>query len=109
MGLYILLNEVIAMLSNPTETFDIIVARSSAVIAHFCDSLNVVRHINGHMTWDPNRSEMSPGEAIKVLVINLLVKRDPLYRVEAFYEQMDIPNLFNIPWQVNDFNDDWFV
>lgn len=81
-------------------------ARSAAVIAHFCDELDVVGHINRGVTWDPIRSEMSPGEAIKAMVINLLVKREPLYRIEAFYEEMDIPMLFDRPWLASDFNDD---
>lgn len=49
---------------------------------------------------------MSPGEAIKALVINLLVKRKPLYRVGEFYEKMDIENLFGKTWSPEDFNDD---
>jgi transposase len=52
------------------------------------------------------RAEMSPGEAIKALVINLLVKREPLYRVQEFYEKMDIQNLFGKAWKAEDFNDD---
>jgi hypothetical protein len=68
-------------LSNLSENVQVIHARSSSVIAHFCDSLKVVEHINERVSWDSHRSEMSPGEAIKALVINLLVKREPLYRV----------------------------
>ncbi|MDQ0217859.1 DUF4277 domain-containing protein [Peribacillus cavernae] len=61
-------------MSITIEEAQIIYARSSSVIAHFCDELNVVKHINDRVSWDPNRAEMSPGEAIKALVINLLVK-----------------------------------
>lgn len=88
------------------KDMQVIHARSSSVIAHFCDTLNVVGHINDKVSWDPVRSEMSPGEAVKALIINLLVKREPLYRVKEFYGNMDIPNLFGKEWQPEDFNDD---
>lgn len=88
------------------EDFEVIYARSSAVIAYFCDQLQVVKHINERVKWDPVRSQMSPGEAIKALVINLLVKRVPLYRVQDFFAQMDIASLFDVPWQAADFHDD---
>ncbi|RUQ31146.1 DUF4277 domain-containing protein [Peribacillus cavernae] len=57
--------------------------------AHFCDELNVVKHINDRVSWDSNRAEMSPGQAIKALVINLFVKREPLYRVNEFCKRGD--------------------
>ncbi|MGG5252731.1 IS1634 family transposase [Neobacillus sp. SM06] len=91
---------------NTAESIHVITARSSAVIARFCDSLGVVNHINEGVSWDPHRSEMSPGEAVKALIINLLVKRAPLYGVERFYKEMDIPNLFGKTWKPEDFNDD---
>jgi transposase len=93
-------------LSNLIENVQVINARASSVIAHFCDSLKVVDHVNSRVSWDSHRAEMSPGEAIKALVINLLVKREPLYRVKEFYEKMDIQNLFGKAWKAEDFNDD---
>jgi transposase len=89
-----------------TEDMRVIQAQSSSVIAHFCDQLRVVEHINASVKWDPVRSEMSPGEAIKALLINLLVRREPLYRIETFYAHMDIPQLFGKAWQAEDFHDD---
>ena len=86
--------------------FEAIDARASSVIAHWCDRLKVVEYINERVKWDPVRAEMSPGEAIKALVINLLVKRAPLYRVDEFYAKMDIANLFGTAWQAEDFHDD---
>lgn len=88
------------------EQMRVIQAQSSNVIAHFCDQLRIVDHINASVTWDPIRSEMSPGEAIKALVINLLVRREPLYRIEDFYAEMDIFQLFGRAWQAEDFHDD---
>lgn len=88
------------------EQLRVIQAQSSNVIAHFCDQLHVVDHINASVKWDPIRSEMSPGEAIKALVINLLVRREPLYRVEDFYAEMDISSLFGRAWRADDFHDD---
>jgi transposase len=49
---------------------------------------------------------MSPGEAIKALIINLLVKRAPLYGIQNFFKEMDIQNLFGKAWNPEDFNDD---
>ncbi|WP_180954856.1 IS1634 family transposase [Bacillus sp. V3-13] len=93
-------------MSHLIENVQVINARASSVIAHFCDSLKVVEHINDRVSLDSQRAEMSPGEAIKALVINLLVKREPLYRVREFYETMDIQNLFGKAWKADDFNDD---
>jgi hypothetical protein len=86
--------------------FEAINARASSVISHWCDRLKVVQHINERVKWDPVRAGMSPGEAIKALVINLLVKRKPLYRIKPFYAKMDIANLFDTAWQADDFHDD---
>jgi transposase len=88
------------------EQIKVIQAQSSSVIAHFCDQLQIVKHINASVKWDPIRSDMSPGEAIKALVINLLVRREPLYRIEDFYAEMDISQLFGRDWKAEDFHDD---
>jgi len=39
------------------------------------------------------------------LIINILCSRTPLYRVEAFYEQLDVERLFGSGRKASDFND----
>ena len=56
--------------------------------------LDIARFINHMVTWDDRQWKVSPGTLITALVINILVHRRPLYRVERFYEAMDMPLLF---------------
>ncbi|MEW5784405.1 MAG: IS1634 family transposase [Bacillota bacterium] len=44
--------------------------------------------------WDQTQCRMSPGKRIKAIVINIFGRRRPLYRIDEFYEHMDIENLF---------------
>jgi len=64
------------------------------LMAHLCKELDIARFINHMVTWDDRQWKVSPGTLITALVINILVHRRPLYRVERFYEAMDMPLLF---------------
>ena len=76
------------------------------LMAHLCKELDIARFINHMVTWDDRQWKVSPGTLITALVINILVHRRPLYRVERFYEAMDMPLLFEEDIQAQDLNDD---
>ncbi len=40
------------------------------------------------------------------MLINMLCARSPLYRIEEFYQQLDVPMLFGESHTAHDFNDD---
>jgi len=41
------------------------------------------------VTWVPKLCRLSPGTLLEALVINILVARKPLYRLEEFYRWMN--------------------
>ena len=64
------------------------------LMAHLCKELDIARFINHMVTWDDRQWKVSPCTLLTALVINIMVHRRPLYRVERFYEAMDMPLLF---------------
>lgn len=88
-------------------TYKIIHARSSAAIAQFCREFRMADILNDHLCWDECRTKnVSPGLALVALIVNILVQRTPLSRVEKFYERLDVEQLFGQGIQASDFNDD---
>lgn len=76
------------------------------LIAKLCDEIGFEDLLNDQLEWDPVRCHRSPGQRIKAMVINILCHRQPLYRVEEFYEKQDVENLFGPDVEADDFNDD---
>ncbi len=58
------------------------------------------------VTWDPKQCRLSPGTLLEALVINVLVARKPLYRVEEFYSEMNLNVSFGEKITADAFNDD---
>ncbi len=58
------------------------------------------------VTWDPKQCRLSPGTLLEALVINILVARKPLYRVEEFYSEMNLNVIFGEEITADAFNDD---
>lgn len=83
-------------------------AGASAVVAALCDVLRIPEIIDATVPWDPAQCHLSPGLRVKAMLINILVHRAALWRVERFYEHQDIKVLFG-PDQIvrpGDLNDD---
>lgn len=79
---------------------------ASNLIAAICYELQIPHYVNSLVQWDEKQWKVSPGTLILGLIINILVQRSPLYRVEEFYENMDLAMLFDEPVGASDFNDD---
>jgi transposase len=58
------------------------------------DQLGIGKTIDEMVHWDPVQCRLSPGTRIKALVINIFGRQKPLYRLDEFFENMDIENLF---------------
>jgi hypothetical protein len=81
--------------------------RASSVIAALCHELQIACMVNAMVQWDERQWWISPGTLTVGLIINLLVDRRPLYRIQAFYEGMDTEMLFAERFVTADcFNDD---
>lgn len=81
-------------------------AGPTALIAALCDELQLESTINSLVSWHPSYWKTSPGTQIKAMIINILCARAPLYRVEEFYDDLDVEILFGEGRQASDFNDD---
>lgn len=83
-------------------------AGASAVVAALCDVLRIPEIIDAVVPWDPAQCRLSPGLRVKAMLINILVHRTALWRVERFYEHQDIQVLFGNHQVIEpgDLNDD---
>jgi len=79
------------------------------VINALCEQLGVRRILDAALRWDEEQCRLSPGQRIVALLINVLLSRQPLYRVEDMFCQMDTEKLFGrgISWRC--LNDDSLV
>lgn len=90
---------------NP-EDIVITPSGSAPLIARMCDEINLTGIIDRLVTWDEKQCRTSPGTLIKGLVINILSCREPLYRVQEYFDELDMELLFGEGIQASAFNDD---
>jgi transposase len=84
----------------------ILSAGAAPLVAAFCREIKLRDTIDEMVTWDPKQCRLSPGTLIEALVINVLVARKPLYRVEEFYSEMNLNVIFGEEITADAFNDD---
>ncbi len=77
----------------------------AAFIAALYDELSIGQTIDEMVSWDPKQCRLSPGTRIKALVINIFGRRRPLYRLDEFYQHMDVENLFGKGVSLDDLTD----
>lgn len=75
------------------------------LVGHFIERLDLVRILDKHI-YSNRGGAISHGAAIAVLVHNVLVSRDPLYRLPEWIEQIDAHALGLTPEQKQAVNDD---
>ncbi len=80
-------------------------AGSGAMIGHISRELGIVETVDNMVKWDPRQCKHSPGTRVLAMLINILMGRTPLYRVDEFYELQDVPVLFGAEAVADDFND----
>ena len=76
------------------------------VISAMCRSIGLTGTINRMVDWDERQCKMSPGFRVEAVIINLLMGRRPLYRLDAFFEYMDVSKLFGPMISPEDITDD---
>ncbi|BAS26094.1 DUF4277 domain-containing protein [Limnochorda pilosa] len=75
-------------------------------MARLCQQLRIRPIVNAMVRWDPTQCKVSPGTLVVALIVNLLLDREPLYKVKEFYRQRDLGLLFEEPVDVEALNDD---
>lgn len=58
------------------------------------DQLEIGEIIDQTVTWDKDKCDVSPGIAMKALILNMIISRRPLYLIQEFYRDKDIEKLF---------------
>lgn len=76
------------------------------VISGICRSIGLTRMVNGMVSWDDRQCKLSPGLRIEAIIINTLMNRWPLYRMERFFAGMDGQKIFGPGIIAGDLNDD---
>jgi len=66
---------------------------AGSLISALYDQLGIGQTIDEMVRWDPVQCQLSPGTRVKALVINILGRQKPLYRLREFYEYMDVETL----------------
>lgn len=77
----------------------------AALISALYEELNFGKIIDRMVNWDEKQCHFSPGERVKVMVINIFSHRRPLYRIDEAYRHMDIENLFGRGISLDDLKD----
>jgi len=78
------------MLNN----IDILSAGAAPLIAAYCREIDLPQITNNVVRWDEKQWNVTPGDLLMAMVINLLVDRAPLYRISNFYINRDLDILF---------------
>ncbi len=76
------------------------------VLNSLCEQLGVRRILDTALSWDETQCLLSPGQRIIALLINILLNRRPLYKVEQTYSNMDTEKLFGPGISWHSLNDD---
>ena len=58
------------------------------------------------LMWDDKQCKLSPGLRVEAVIINTLMNRRPLYRLEEFFSDMDVSKMFGPGVKADDINDD---
>lgn len=73
---------------------DILSAGAAPLIAAYCREIRLAEIVNNIVRWDSKQWNVTPGDLLVAMVINLLVDRAPLYRIRNFYVNRDLDLLF---------------
>lgn len=80
-------------------------AGASVMVACIVRELGIPKAIDSLVVWDPKQCKHSPGTHVLAMVVNILMGRTALYRVEEFYESLDVPVLFGLGASGSDWGD----
>lgn len=80
-------------------------AGASSMLVQIIRELGIPDTIDNMVQWDPKQCKHSPGTHALAMMVNILMGRTALYRVEEFYDNLDVPFLFGMDAHASDFND----
>ncbi|NOW82810.1 transposase [Clostridium beijerinckii] len=63
------------------------------IVSGVYDQLKIGKKIDEVVSWDKEKCKLSPGEAVKALILNILSGYDPLYMISEFYKDKDVEKL----------------
>jgi len=75
------------------------------VINAVCEESGLVDVLNQQLSWDETQCLLSPGDAIKALIMNYLTEGQPMYRLPEFFQETDTENLFGEGIDADHLND----
>jgi len=78
------------------------------IIVNLCRQLGIEETVNSVVPWDDKQCLLDPGTLVLALIVNILCRRDPLYRVKEFYQEQDVALLFGKGVEVSNLNDSAF-
>ena len=64
------------------------------IINAACEESGLVDVLDQQLSWDETQYLISPGDAIKALIMNCLTEGQPMYRLPEFFQETDTENLF---------------
>jgi len=76
------------------------------MISAICRDIGLTQTIDAMATWDDSQCTLSPGLRVEAIIINTLMNRRPLYRLEQFFAGMDVSKLFGPGVTASALNDD---
>jgi len=68
--------------------------------------LGLTQTMDAMATWDDSQCTLSPGLRVEAIIINALMNRRPLYRLEQFFAGMEVSKLFGPGVTASALNDD---
>ncbi len=71
-------------------------AGASSMLVQIIRELGIPDTIDNMVQWDPKQCKHSPGTHVLAMMVNILMGRTALYRVEEFYDNLDVPFLFGM-------------
>lgn len=82
------------------------VVGAAPLFRQLADEIGVVAIVNQHVRWDPAQCRVSPGERIRVLMLDLLAGHTPLYRIADRRTWTDVEVLIGQGRRPEDCTDD---
>ena len=75
------------------------------IIRAICVESGVIDVLDEELSWDEDRSHLSPGLRLMALIMNCLTEGQPMYRLPEFFCDTDTENLFGEEIAPDDLND----
>ena len=100
------------MIKNMLDKIQVYVDGALPILSAICDNIGLQKNIDEQI--EPSKNErkssfVTTGQAIKSLVMNIIVDRKPFYKIQEFYENKDIEKLLGEGIKVSHLTDDLYA